>query len=336
MAFSRSLFVATAAAASLAAARAQLSVSFDATTPQHNVADFFLSYNIDTGSIYNGFDFTNTKLINMVRQLAPAVVRIGGTAADYSFMVPQAASPNGGNGHTLISWATWDNILAFVQATGVQLLWDFDSLQFRDKHNNWDPTGNATAVLAYTQSKYAGMDIWWSTGNEPDLWPGQKVSGQLLAGDATILKNTLQNYNVGKTVYGPSYAGFNSQSGTFIQDAMPAAIDGFTCHNYPLARHCTLTDYLNPSYIEAMRKPMEGIAAAKAAANSSILLVLEETGGSYGGGCDNITNRFASGFWYLHTMGVVAEAGFDRMHRQDIAGWSFTGGMSHYELIGEE
>lgn len=33
-------------------------------------------------------------------------------------------------------------------------------------------------------------------------------------------------------------------------------------------------------------------------------------------------------------MGQVAYNGMDRLHRQDIAGWSFTGGMSHYQLAG--
>lgn len=33
-------------------------------------------------------------------------------------------------------------------------------------------------------------------------------------------------------------------------------------------------------------------------------------------------------------MGLLAYNGMDRLHRQDIAGWSFTGGMSHYQLAG--
>ncbi len=33
-------------------------------------------------------------------------------------------------------------------------------------------------------------------------------------------------------------------------------------------------------------------------------------------------------------MNTVAESGFHRLHRQDIAGWSFAFGMSHYMLLG--
>ena len=42
--------------------------------------------------------------------------------------------------------------------------------------------------------------------------------------------------------------------------------------------------------------------------------------GSYGGGCENITDRFVSGFSYMATLGAVATNGFGRLHRQDLAG----------------
>ena len=40
------------------------------------------------------------------------------------------------------------------------------------------------------------------------------------------------------------------------------------------------------------------------------------------------TRRFISGFWYINAMGQVAYNGMDRLHRQDIAGWSFTVSVS--------
>ena len=43
---------------------------------------------------------------------------------------------------------------------------------------------------------------------------------------------------------------------------------------------------------------------------------------------------FVSGFWYAHALALVGEKGYDRFHRQDIVGWSFTGGKSNYQLIG--
>ena len=107
--------------------------------------------------------------------------------------------------------------------------------------------------------------------------------------------------------------------------------------NYPEGgkEACNLPRYLDPAPLRHMGTDVAQLAAAKAASgNHAILTVLEETGGSYGGGCENITDRFASGFWYLNAKGQTATNGMDRLHRQDVAGWSFTGGMSHYQLAG--
>jgi hypothetical protein len=38
----------------------------------NTVSQAFLCYNIDTGSIYNGFDFSDPKLQVLVKQLGPA------------------------------------------------------------------------------------------------------------------------------------------------------------------------------------------------------------------------------------------------------------------------
>lgn len=39
-------------------------------------------------------------------------------------------------------------------------------------------------------------------------------------------------------------------------------------------------------------------------------------------------------FLYLHSVYKAAEAGTSRVHRQDVAGYSFNGRVSHYMLAG--
>ena len=145
------------------AAAVSVTLTFDQSKPIHKVADQYVSYNIDTGSIFNYLDFTNAKFINMVANLAPAVVRIGGTAADYSWYLPSSTARGHGTANTIISDATWDSIIAFTKKSGVQLMWDFNGLMRTGSGAGaWNPAVNATAFLAYTNSKYAGMDIlWW-------------------------------------------------------------------------------------------------------------------------------------------------------------------------------
>ena len=226
-----SLVAATAAAVDVA-------LTINATMYMHEVSENYVCFNIDTGSIFNGFDFTNTKLINLVKGLAPTIVRVGGTAADYAKYLPSSPARSEGTSVTIISDATWDTIVAFSKGAGVQLLWDFNGLSYRDGSNHWNPALNATAFLAYTNSKYAGTQFLWSVSNEPDLWPGTKPTGAQLAFDSQTLKSTLAQYNVGTEVYGPSYAGFNADSAAYFRGSKGTA--GYTSHNYPLARNCNI------------------------------------------------------------------------------------------------
>ena len=90
MAPSRYTIAAAAGAALLAAAPARaapttIGVTLNFKARAHTVATPFLAFNIDTGSIYNGFDFTEPKLIALIAQLGPTILRIGGTAADYAY-----------------------------------------------------------------------------------------------------------------------------------------------------------------------------------------------------------------------------------------------------------
>ena len=103
---------------------------------------------------------------------------------------------------TILNSAMWNSIAAFGQATGTEILWDLNAVDFRTPSPNrvnfgqveqagaWDPQANATALFAYTAAnklKIAG----WELGNEPDLWPlhyGLNVSGAQLAMDLRNLQ----------------------------------------------------------------------------------------------------------------------------------------------------
>jgi len=59
-----------------AASPVPITVAFDASTPLYEVADKYVSFNIDTGSLYNGMDFQD-KLLRCVRSV-PAGAAAGG------------------------------------------------------------------------------------------------------------------------------------------------------------------------------------------------------------------------------------------------------------------
>jgi heparanase 1 len=154
------------------------------------------------------------------------------------------------------------------------------------------------------------------------------------------MKSAIAPLRIGKSVYGSSWAGISADDAQgFIPTVVAGGgVTGMTVHNYPYGgRDCVVENYLDKSKITTdLAKKLEAVVAVKASTPGaeSLLLVLEETAGSSGGGCDNVTDRFVAGFCWMNTLITVGRSGFDRVHRQDIAGWSFAFGESHYQLVG--
>ena len=347
------------AAALLGAAAAQsLSFDFDGAAPLHRVSPRYVCFNIDTGSLYNGMNFSDAVFRQLVANLAlggagaGSIIRIGGTAVDSSFYFPDApyhiGAPNqcGGNcpnGSSDIGNAMLTAVFEFIVAVpGMSLLWDVNGESFRQGNGPWSAAGNATAMLAFIEARYGGkIDFAYSVGNEPDLWKiSPPVSAATLGTDALAMKAALAPLNIGRGVYGSSWARISTDDALGFMPVVVAGggIEGYTVHNYPYGgRDCIVANYLNKSKVTAdLYDKLAAVAAVKAATPGaeSLLLVLEETAGSSGGGCDNVTDRFVAGFCWMNTLMTVGRAGFDRVHRQDIAGWSFAFGMSHYQLVG--
>ena len=209
------------------------------------------------GSLYHNIQLSDPVFVQLVRNLAPAQLRIGGSASDSLWYVPNGTagpgpspdplSPMYGNytaanystsycagfpcftpDVTIITDATWRSICGFAAATGTQLLWDVASADFRSPMpappggpaGAWDPAANATALLAFTAA--SGLSVaTWELGNEPDLWPrhyGLNASGAQLAADLRTLQELAGSFGLSTAVSGPSLATFNPQLlGGFLQ-----------------------------------------------------------------------------------------------------------------------
>ena len=160
---------------SVYATAATASFSFDAKAPLFTVKDTYLSFNIDAGSLFNEFDFTDTAFRNLVKTLAkaaPTQIRIGGSAADDTVYT----GPDGARGNCSTANATviclnqqyWDEINDFVAFTGVHLVFDINIRHRKNNNQEWDPS-NAALLLNYTQQM--GYPIAaWQLGNEIELF----------------------------------------------------------------------------------------------------------------------------------------------------------------------
>ena len=156
-------------------------VSVDLGEASRIVSDQFLSVTIDSYALesnWYGIDLKSLQLISMGKALAPAMLRIGGTAQDFLLF-----SDNNTEEHSFpkidydtyyshklrledmqnftMSSSQWDAINEFVLATG----WDFIfglNVFLRKPDGSWDST-NAEKLMKYTISK--GYQVNWELGN---------------------------------------------------------------------------------------------------------------------------------------------------------------------------
>lgn len=84
-----------------------------------------------------------------------------------------------------------------------------------------------------------------------------------------------------------------------------------------------------------MAPVLAGYASLHAKVAPSTRLVLSEFASAADGGCVNMSNTFAAGFFFVDMIGRVAEAGFWQAYRQDLVGFSGIGFGSSYALAGD-
>lgn len=327
----------------IVAAPSSISVVVNDTTPLRRFSgESFLSVNIDTGSLFHGIDLNDPVLVNYMYSLSMntgSLLRVGGTAADYSIYSPDSTDPTGGDptgSVTVISNAMLDSLFSFSAQTHANVLFDLNARQFRTAEGAWDPSANATALLQYLSSRYSGGAIDWSfeLGNEPEFWH-QAVNYTQLGLDVVTLSKLLSSLGVGKQVYGASFGTLDASNIEPFLVSSKGYLQGLTVHDYPLGRNCNLSAFLDRSQVDQLQARLHSIAnLTRSIAEWYVELSLEEIAAAYDGGCEGLTDRFADGFFFQSSLAAVAAAGFDRYSRQDLAGYSFTQGESHYQLAG--
>jgi hypothetical protein len=313
----------------------------------------WLGVNLDTASLHNGIDLADPYLVRMLRQLSdaantgtnattgtntttttptppPIALRVGGTASNAAVYSPDGS----GTASTIISDATLDALQAFAVATNANihpfgLRYELDNATGR-----WSPSLNASALWARCAAANLTRFTAWSLGNE--LLGEVNVS--LYADDYVAFQGAVAGLAPAwaQTVYGPSAAGFPGEGelGPFLAPGPVAALErsggALSFHAYSF-KDCSLDVYLSKAGMERMSYYYDGYTAV---APPGLPLYLEEFATQAGGGCDGLSDRFASSFWFVHALGLAAEAGIARVTRQDLVGWSFNTEVSRYPLVG--
>ena len=139
------------------------------TDHMYQVSDQFLSVTIDAGNIKSNWDtinFTATRIINMAKALAPAMLRVGGTEGDF-LLFEETTDKNNQSinvySNFTMNTSQWDAVNMFVQAAGWDFIFGLNVLL--RVNGSWNST-NAEELLTYTTSK--GYKVNWELGNGKD------------------------------------------------------------------------------------------------------------------------------------------------------------------------
>jgi hypothetical protein len=332
-----------AAAAAAPAPPLSASVSWPAAPLRTNLTPDFVSVNIDAASLAQGFDFSDPVLANLVAQLAPVKVRVGGTAAHGLVWTGAPGLPCGccgppADGALYVSTDCFDALGAFVAAAGARLVFDFAPTRAAPggAAAPWNST-DAQRLFAFAADKPYARALWgWQVGNENSdaITSGAQLGADFLAARALALARGLGGALVGPSL--PKMAYPQAWLDDFV-DATRGALDMFAVHIYAGVDKADATGYsfVNRSTYRGFGADIaRWVAYRDARMAPTTGINVEETAAAVVGGIPNATDRFIDGFYWVTAMGAAGVAGAAQINRQDVAGWSFVGRPSNYQLAG--
>lgn len=335
---SLALFLLTLGAA-IAAAPPAATASVATSSPLRTVDTSFLGVNIDSASLTNSMDLTDPYLTLMASQLSGASssggsmhLRVGGSASNGLFYDPQGVPGRSPHGGTCVTDASLAALDAFAARVNARLTF---CIPYQTRNGKWEPSVNASALWAMVGAKNLSRFSGWSLGNE--IIGGKGFDDVQYAADYIAFRAAVsaEAPDWAQDVVGPSAAGWPGDAVMvpFLRSIAQLSRTSISIHAYSFG-NCTLDTYLSKAGMERMAHYYSAFVSERDASAPGLPVYLEEFATQAGGGCDGLSNRFVSGFWFLHALGLAGRMGILRVTRQDLAGWSFSSGVSHYTLSG--
>jgi len=342
---------------------AKLTIDLSATVA--TVDERYLSVAVDTAQVVGGewwsssgevelmgqervpvYDFSRPRLRALAAELAPALLRIGGSDADRIFydMAPEpvADAPEGFN--FVLTADQLDGVFEFAQTLSFDVAFTLSSGTgpgVRDEDGAWIPD-MAEKLVTHVSSQ--GYEIaLWELGNEwnqhfVDI--GTQFSATEVVRDFTTARALLEKYYdefmLGgiSSSYWPSIGEIAPLYPDFIAMGGVDLVDVITWHYYPQQsqRGPVATDpwerelLLDPERLDIVLDWYDEISDYRDAHAPAIPVWLGETGHAQYGGQPGSSDRYEGTFWWLDQLGALARRGQPLTVRQTLSG-------SNYGLI---
>ena len=306
----------------------------------------FVSFNMDYGIVWQNYTnlSTNEQLQYLAAQYSPAFLRIGGTSGDFSYLEVGDQNPcklppayhgiDGDRNYTCLSMQKFDDLVSFVRKANISLIYSL-SIGYPIYPNistpNWN-SNNAQQFLQYLHDVkgYDHNDIaGFQLGNEINFgdpfWNGQFQANAFkeLNNILTSLWGTDHQFKLfGPDPHSGTVRNYSNHSTfqylTEFYNATCDILHGATYHVYidQNASAMLTPQGLDVQYIESSRvnhafydynytknnECMKQLSQNIYASEFSPTTYMTQQ-------YENITNRYANGFWYLDALGTVSRLG---------------------------
>jgi heparanase 1 len=287
------------------------------------------------------FDWRRARLRRLAAPLAPAFLRLGGSAADeiwYDLSEDPGPPPEGFD--LVMTAHQWDEAMRFARDLGFDVLFTLNAGPGpRDVRGAWSST-NARALMAHAAARSDPVAVW-ELGNEVNAFPvihgfTFRVSPEQYASDVRAARSLVDELTPEARLAGPSSAYWPElgEVPQFYESFMPlggAALDVITWHYYPQqSRRCGLRArpasaelMQDPNALDEVRKWAETVESAAQAHAPGAPVWLGETGNAQCGGEPGVSDSYPGGFWWLDQLGLMARRGQPVVVRQSLTGASY-------------
>jgi heparanase 1 len=288
-------------------------------------------------------DLRQPRLLELARGLGPAYLRVGGTEADHVYYAVGA-----GRGRARpaayeleLDEPTWDALVAFAGAAGFELVFTLNAgPSARDEDGAWR-ADNAEQLFEYAAARGHSVAVW-ELGNEVNgHWfihgLSNQPSGPQYASDLWTLRRALERHFDAPKLAGPASVFFPLLGEPMFEwfGFLPRALEGgggaldiLTWHYYPQqSRRCPVATrraepgrLLSPAELDEGERWAAELRQLRDRFAPRARLWLGETGHAQCGGEPGLSDRYASGLWWLDQLGQAARGGHDVVVRQTLVG----------------
>ncbi|MGK2956740.1 MAG: hypothetical protein ACSLFI_13875 [Solirubrobacterales bacterium] len=323
----------------------------------------FISFGVDMSQLTERnsgqpYDFTRPALLNLAKPLAPAFIRYSGTKVERTFyddsnLLGPNDTPNAGYDF-ILSRDEWDAANQFAADAGLSVMASTSAGPGpRNPDGSWNPD-NATALLQRAVDQGYPVEALM-LGNEPNItyYGAENPTTYKAADYADDVDAFLQVRNsvmpdVPFVGPGPFFSTgaerplFGAVLGPDVSDIMALtgdAYDAVSYHQYPAygdSDKCkNLTprlpaDTLSDAFLDIPKGAYEYMDQMRDEHAPGKPLWIDESGNTACGGVLGYSDKFISTFYYLNSLGYLAQQGVEVVTR-----WTISGPQP-YALIDDE